>query len=232
MTRPWRQRLRALGKRVRGFQSSMVLPWWSIFRLRPLPFALATLRGARLGGVITSTPVEAYEEAKGHRVERERTERLLRLFASIQGFVPAAARLLDVGPRSLAEPLLLRLYGFSHITAIDLVPKHPSIRRGDMHALPFADATFDVVYCAFTVTYGTPARALAEFRRVLRPGGLLALAWGTATPTRIIQTPAGPFTAAPLSPDEARAAFAPSHLYWHDSAVWPGGGTHYLLMRK
>ena len=231
MTRPWRQRLRALGKRVRGFQSSMGLPWGSTFRLRPMPFALATLHRARRGGG-GSTPVEIYEEDKGHRVERERTERLLRLFASIQGFDPSTAHLLDVGPRSIAEPFLLRLYGFRYITAVDLFPKHHSIQWGDMHALAWTDATFDVVYCAFTVTYGTPARALAEFRRVLRPGGLLALAWGTATPTRIIQTPAGPFTAAPLSPDEARAAFAPSHLYWHDSAVWPGGGTHYLLMRK
>jgi len=48
-------------------------------------------------------------------------------------------------------------------------------RVGDMHALPFPDASFDAVLFSNTLTYADdPARALAEAARVLRPGGALA----------------------------------------------------------
>lgn len=54
----------------------------------------------------------------------------------------------------------------------------PNVRlqEGDMHALPFADASFDQVLCFHSLTYAEqPARALAEAARVLRPGGDLVL---------------------------------------------------------
>lgn len=43
----------------------------------------------------------------------------------------------------------------------------------DIESLPFADASFDVVACAGSLSYGEPALVDAEIRRVLRPGGLL-----------------------------------------------------------
>jgi ArsR family transcriptional regulator len=46
---------------------------------------------------------------------------------------------------------------------------------GDMHALPFAPASFDQVLLMNALTYASdPARAIAESARVLRPGGALA----------------------------------------------------------
>lgn len=52
------------------------------------------------------------------------------------------------------------------------------IRQGDLLGLPFADASFDVAWCANTVQYlddDTLAAALAELRRVVRPGGVIAV---------------------------------------------------------
>lgn len=48
---------------------------------------------------------------------------------------------------------------------------------GDMHALPFADATFDQVFMLHALTYSrAPETAVAEAARVLRPGGCLIAA--------------------------------------------------------
>lgn len=46
----------------------------------------------------------------------------------------------------------------------------------DAHALPFPDRTFDAVACQFGVMFFDRARAHAEARRVLRPGGRIVLA--------------------------------------------------------
>ncbi len=52
------------------------------------------------------------------------------------------------------------------------------VRVGDMHALPWPDGSFDVV-TSFRGIWGTTPQAVAEVRRVLRPGGLMGLTvWG------------------------------------------------------
>jgi ArsR family transcriptional regulator len=50
------------------------------------------------------------------------------------------------------------------------------VREGDMHALPFAAAQFDLVVLMHALTYAAkPVQAVAEAARVLRPGGRLLL---------------------------------------------------------
>jgi SAM-dependent methyltransferase len=58
--------------------------------------------------------------------------------------------------------------------------RNPSadIRVGDMHALPWEDASFDVV-TSFRGVWGTTASAVAEIHRVLTPGGRVCITvWG------------------------------------------------------
>ena len=57
------------------------------------------------------------------------------------------------------------------------------LARGDATAMPLPDASFDAAMVAFGIrNVIDPARACAEFRRVLRPGGRLAiLEFGTPT---------------------------------------------------
>jgi ubiquinone/menaquinone biosynthesis C-methylase UbiE len=55
---------------------------------------------------------------------------------------------------------------------------HPGLefRRADVHELPFEDGTFDAVVGNFVILHlGRPEQATAEFARILRPGGRLAL---------------------------------------------------------
>lgn len=49
-----------------------------------------------------------------------------------------------------------------------------TVEDGTAEALPFADKSFDTVVCTFTLcSVHNPAAALAEARRVLKPGGRL-----------------------------------------------------------
>lgn len=60
--------------------------------------------------------------------------------------------------------------------AHELGAMNVSFQQGNIFALPFEDDSFDVVFSQ-TVLYHIPSprRALSEIRRVLRPGGLIAL---------------------------------------------------------
>ncbi|HEV2891540.1 MAG TPA: class I SAM-dependent methyltransferase [Frankiaceae bacterium] len=76
----------------------------------------------------------------------------------------------------------------ARVVAFDLAPAmlarvgaHPALLLGtavaDAHALPLRDASLDLVTYAQAFHWTTPERAVAEARRVLRPGGALALWW-------------------------------------------------------
>jgi SAM-dependent methyltransferase len=66
---------------------------------------------------------------------------------------------------------------------------HPGLefRWADAHELPFADASFDAVVGNLAIMhFSRPERAMAEFVRVLRPGGRLALtAWADPSQHRL-----------------------------------------------
>ncbi|HOO97408.1 MAG TPA: methyltransferase domain-containing protein [Caldisericia bacterium] len=65
---------------------------------------------------------------------------------------------------------------------LEVASKKPDLKRtkflkGDIHNLPFEDASFDRVLCAFVVEFlENPKTAIREFWRVLKPGGVLVVA--------------------------------------------------------
>lgn len=84
-------------------------------------------------------------------------------------------------------------------------------RHGDATALPFADATFDVVLCQQGLQFfPDKVRALREMHRVLVPGGRLALSvWSTVAPFTAALAEA---LARYVSADAAARSLAPSAL--------------------
>lgn len=112
------------------------------------------------------------------------------------GSVGAGTRVLDVatGPGWVAAEAAER--GAS-VVGVDVAEAmiararsaHPGLefRWADAHGLPFADASFDAVLGNLAVMHlSRPERAMAEFARVLRPGGRLALtAWADPSQHRL-----------------------------------------------
>ncbi len=104
----------------------------------------------------------------------------------------ATTRLLDVGcgPGTITADLARRVpagavVGLDRVATVveDARGAFPAaayptlhFEVGDVYALPFGDESFDVVFSHQVLQHLTdPVRALAEMRRVLRPGGRLAV---------------------------------------------------------
>lgn len=87
------------------------------------------------------------------------------------------ARVLVIGCRSEEELLMFRGYGFRNVSAIDLISYSPWVDLGDMHEMPYADSSFDLIFCAYTLSYSDdPARAAREMLRVAADGAIVAIA--------------------------------------------------------
>ena len=109
-----------------------------------------------------------------------RTQRLIGPLSALDPVYNRAPTLkaLLIGPRTEMEIFHLFALGFrpENVTAVDLISSSPLIDTGDMHALPYADASFDVVICGWVLGYSsTPGAATAEMHRVAKPGALIAV---------------------------------------------------------
>jgi SAM-dependent methyltransferase len=127
--------------------------------------------------------------------------------------------LLDIGcgaglAAQLAAQLGAQVTGIDASAALieiarERVP-HGDFRCGDMEALPYADASFDVVTGFHALQFAEdPLHALQEARRVVRPGGYVAMvAWGRMEDCEIAMTVKAVMACLPPPPPGAKGTFA------------------------
>ena len=99
--------------------------------------------------------------------------------------LPEDAPILDVGTSTGTNLRMLRDLGFRHVVGLDQSPEalrfcaekgFGEVHLGDVCALPFPDASFDLVLATDILEHVDDDRgALTELRRVLRPAGRLLL---------------------------------------------------------
>jgi len=115
-----------------------------------------------------------------------------RLLSHMKGF--PGATILDVatGCGAILKRVLPMIGQKGKAVGIDISPKmietlQKEIRKPnvslfcmDAEQLSFADNTFDIIYCGFALFFfPDPKKALREFKRVLKPGGKIAVStWG------------------------------------------------------
>lgn len=87
-----------------------------------------------------------------------------------------ARRLLDVGCREGAQSEAFRARGYQ-VTSIDIEKVYDRTEIVDCNApLPYADGTFDFIWCSEVIEHLIdPGQFAAQLRRLLRPGGRMVL---------------------------------------------------------
>ncbi|MEO5373761.1 MAG: class I SAM-dependent methyltransferase [Alphaproteobacteria bacterium] len=120
-----------------------------------------------------------------------------RLFARLIGGLGLGPHvpILDVGTSAGTNLLLCRSLGFTSVRGLDISPEAigycaarglPPVDLGSIEAMPYGDASFSLVLATDVLEHVDDARALAEIRRVLVPGGRVLMTvpafpalWGT-----------------------------------------------------
>lgn len=148
---------------------------------RARTFLKQEIRTAKAGDGVARGTVNHNLEGAREAADLDRPVVLVQVATAIEKIRKNIENLdvLSVGPRSEIELFSIRAAGFrwDRIKAIDLFAYSPLVQVGDVHAIPFPDNSFDVVFLGWVLAYSKDQKgAISEVIRVLRPGGIAVVA--------------------------------------------------------
>ena len=96
-------------------------------------------------------------------------------------------KVLIVGPRTEDDIVWARSLGLESVRGLDLFSYSPWVDIGDAHKTNYADSSYDAVVLAWVLPYTKhPETIITEMRRILRPNGVLGLAWHSVADRTIL----------------------------------------------
>jgi len=156
-------------------------------RVKPINNAVFWLRFfwyARIKRQVRSFQDESSVRAHGYSMDKivlgrptDRILRLIRPLASIDA-LNEESTVLSIGCRFETDLLYLVSYGFQpdKVRGMDMISYSPWIDLGNMHAMTYADSSWDCTVLGWVLAYSdTPQKACDELVRITRPGGVIAL---------------------------------------------------------
>ncbi|TYH40104.1 hypothetical protein ES332_D12G224000v1 [Gossypium tomentosum] len=108
-------------------------------------------------------------------------DRKIRVFARFfqslkqRNLISNHSKALSIGARVGQEVAAMKLVGVSDSVGIDLVPYPPLVMKGDFHAQPFENQTFDFEFSNVFDHALYPWKFVGEIERTLKPGGVCVL---------------------------------------------------------
>ena len=140
--------------------------------LRPVSPALVSFT-IDIGAAVPEVEPEQLHRNPSPTVDFGSTPAPVHIGADLMSWIPApsdpGALVLDLGCGSCPNMSMLKAAGYTYVPVDYSNPE--AMMLCDAHALPFADATFDfVISIAVLEHLHSPALAMSEVRRVLKPG--------------------------------------------------------------
>ncbi|KAE8661731.1 haloacid dehalogenase-like hydrolase family protein [Hibiscus syriacus] len=108
-------------------------------------------------------------------------ERKIKVFARVfqslkqRNLIFNESKALSIGARVGQEVAAMKVVGVSDAIGIDLVPYPPLVMKGDFHAQPFQNQTFDFEFSNVFDHALYPWKFVGEIERTLKPGGVCVL---------------------------------------------------------
>lgn len=139
------------------------------------------LRSVDEGGQVSHNTIGHNLQQVIEKADMDRPVIMVNVVKGIERVINNVANLdtLSIGPRSEIEIFALMAAGFNadRISAIDLFSYSPYVDTGDMHSMPYADNSFDVVFVGWVLSYSRDQAAAArEILRVCRDRAIVVLA--------------------------------------------------------
>ena len=162
-------------------------------RVHALMARNGTRRIERTGDRVVHNTLEYNLEGAMSAADQDRPAIMINVASAVERIQRNAAALdvLSIGPRSEIEIFALLAAGFSRdrIKALDLFSYSPYVEIGDMHAMPFADGSFDLVFLGWVLSYSKDqAHVASQVLKVCRDRAVVVIAGDYSDETHVKPT--------------------------------------------